>query len=128
MSSGLSKSNYESFTVAFVLFSLAIAILAAWVIEDWILMVPIFLIEIGIGFLALGFLIRPGEMGKRPVMRNAYYYVVWGSICALIGSEWLVNRQYPGNVPLLIALFIIWMGVITLGLAIGRNRERAATP
>lgn len=128
MSSGRTRSNYESFMVAFVLFSVAIAILAAWVVDDWILMIPIFLIEIGIGFLVLGFVIRPGEMFKRPVMRDAYYFIVWGSVAALIGTEWLVNRQYPGNVPALVALFIIWMGVISAGLAIGRNRERAALP
>jgi hypothetical protein len=128
MSSGRTRSNYESFTVAYVLFSLAIAILIAWVANDWILFIPIFLIEIGIGYLVLGFVIRPGELHKRPVLRDAYYYILWGSISALIGIEWLINRQYPGNVPLLIALFIIWMGVISAGLALGRNRERAGVP
>jgi apolipoprotein N-acyltransferase len=128
MSSGRTRSNYESFTVAYVLFSFAIALLVAWVLEDWILFIPIFLIEVGIGYLVLGFVIRPAEQHKRPVMRDAYYYVLWGSISALIGFEWLINRQYPDNVPLLIALFIIWMGVISAGLAIGRNRERAGAP
>jgi apolipoprotein N-acyltransferase len=128
MGSGRTRSNYESFTVAYVLFSFAIALLIAWVIEDWILFIPVFLIEVGIGYLVLGFVIRPAELHKRPVMRDAYYYVLWGSISALIGFEWLINRQYPGNVPLLVALFIIWMGVISAGLAIGRNRERAGVP
>jgi apolipoprotein N-acyltransferase len=128
MGSGRARSNYESFTVAYVLFSFAIALLIAWGIDDWILFIPVFLIEVGIGYLVLGFVIRPRELHKRPVMRDAYYYVLWGSISALIGIEWLMNRQYPGNVPLLIALFIIWMGVISAGLAIGRNRERAGVP
>jgi hypothetical protein len=128
MSSGRARSNYESFTVAYVLFSFAIALLVGWALADWILLVPVFLIEVGIGYLVLGFVIRPAEMHKRPVMRDAYYYVLWGSVSALIGLEWLINRQYPGNVPLLIALFIIWMGVISAGLAIGRNRERAELP
>lgn len=128
MSSGRTRSNYESFTVAYVLFSLAIALLVAWVAEDWVIFIPIFLLEVGIGYLVLGFVIRPAEMHKRPVMRDAYYYVLWGSISALIGLEWLINMAYPGNVPLLIALFIIWMGVISAGLAIGRNRERAGVP
>ena len=129
MSSGRSRSNYESFTVAYVLFSFAIALLVAWSQkQEWILFIPIFLIEVGIGYLVLGFVIRPAELHKRPVMRDAYYYVLWGSISALIGFEWLINRQYPDNVPLLIALFIIWMGVISAGLAIGRNRESAGAP
>ena len=128
MSSGRTRSNYESFTVAYVLFSFAIALLVAWSLDDWILFIPVFLIEVGIGYLVLGFVIRPRELHKRPVMRDAYYYVLWGSISALIGFEWLINRQYPDNVPLLIALFIIWMGVISAGLAIGRNRERAGAP
>jgi hypothetical protein len=128
MSSGSTRSNYESFTLAYVLFSIAIAILVAWAANEWILFIPIFLIEVGIGYLVLGFIIRPAELHKRPVMRDAYYYVLWGSVSALIGSEWLINRQYPGNVPLLVALFIVWMGVISAGLAIGRNRERAGTP
>jgi apolipoprotein N-acyltransferase len=128
MGSGRTRSNYESFTVAYVLFSFAIALLIAWVLDEWILFIPVFLIEVGIGYLVLGFVIRPAELHKRPVMRDAYYYVLWGSISALIGFEWLINRQYPGNVPLLIALFIIWMGVISAGLAIGRNREIAGAP
>jgi len=128
MSSGRTRSSYESFTVAYVLFSFAIALLVAWVLADWILFIPIFLIEVGIGYLVLGFVIRPAELHKRPVMRDAYYYVLWGSTSALIGFEWLINRQYPDNVPLLIALFIIWMGVISAGLAIGRNREIAGAP
>jgi len=128
MGSGRTRSNYESFTVAYVLFSFAIALLVAWVLDDWILFIPVFLIEVGIGYLVLGFVIRPAELHKRPVMRDAYYYVLWGSTSALIGFEWLINRQYPDNVPLLIALFIIWMGVISAGLAIGRNREIAGAP
>ena len=128
MSSGSTRSNYESFTLAYVLFSIAIAILVAWAVNDWILFIPIFLIEVGIGYLVLGFIIRPAELHKRPVMRDAYYYVLWGSVSALIGFEWLINRQYPNNVPLLVALFVIWMGVIAVGMAIGRNREQAAAP
>ena len=128
MGSGRTRSNYESFTVAYVLFSFAIALLIARLLDEWILIIPVFLIEVGIGYLVLGFVIRPAELHKRPVMRDAYYYVLWGSISALIGFEWLINRQYPGNVPLLIALFIIWMGVISAGLAIGRNREIAGAP
>jgi hypothetical protein len=128
MSSGRIRSNYESFTVAYVLFSFAIALLVGWGLDDWILLVPVFLIEVGIGYLVLGFVIRPAELHRRPVLRDAYYYILWGSISALIGFEWLINRQYPGNVPLLVALFIVWMGVISAGLAIGRNRERAGAP
>lgn len=128
MSSGRNRSNYESYTVAYVFFSFAIALLLAWSLNDWIMFIPIFLIEIGAGFLALGFFIRPSEQRKRPVMRDAYYFILWGSVSALIGIEWILNNQYPGNVPLLIALFVIWMGVISAGLAMGRNRERAALP
>lgn len=127
--SGRTRSSYESYTLAYVFFSFAIALLIAWAAnEDWVLFIPVFLIEVGIGYLVLGFVIWPRELNKRPVMRNAYYYIIWGSIGALIGIEWLINRQFPGNIPLLIALFVIWMGVISVGLAIGRNRERSGTP
>lgn len=128
MGSGRTRSNFESYTVAYAFFAFAIALLLAWGFGDWILFIPIFLVEIGVGFLALGFFIHPGEQHKRPVMRDAYYFIIWGSISSLIGIEWLINRQFPGNVPLLIALFVIWMGVISAGLAIGRNRERASAP
>ncbi len=121
-------SSYEGYTLAFILFGFAVAILIGWISGDWILFIPVFLIEIGVIYLVLGFLIRPSETTKRPVMRNAYYYIIWGSVAALIGIEWLVDRQYPGNVPLLVALFIVWLGAIILSLAIGRNRERAGTP
>jgi peptidoglycan/LPS O-acetylase OafA/YrhL len=128
MSSGRARSNYESFILAYVLFALAIAILIAWAAEDWTVFIPVFLIEAGVGYLVLGFVIRPAELHRRPVLRDAYYYILWGSISALIGIEWFINMWYPDNVPLLIALFVIWMGVIAVGMAIGRNRERAGAP
>ncbi len=127
-SSGRTRSNYESFMLAFTLFSIAIAVVVAWAANDWIMFIPVLLIEVGFGYLALGFVIRPMEMQKRPVMRDAYYYLLWGSISALLGIEWLINIYAPGNVPLLIALFVIWMGVLATSLAIGRNRERANVP
>jgi len=128
MSSGRTRSNYESFMLAFALFSFAVAILVAWAANRWILFIPVLLIEVGFGYLALGFVIRPMELHKRPVMRDAYYYLLWGSISALLGIEWLVNMYAPGNLPLLVALFVIWMGVLAASLAIGRNREKAALP
>ncbi len=128
MSSGRTRSNYESYMLAFALFAVAIALIVAAAANNWILFIPILLIEVGLGYLALGFVIRPMEMHRRPVMRDAYYYLLWGSISALLGIEWLINMYAPGNLPLLVALFIIWMGVLAAGLAIGRNRERATVP
>ncbi len=108
------------------MFAVAIAIIIAWASGDWLLFIPVFLIEVGVGYLALGILIRPSEMHLRPSKRDAFYYIIWGSISSLIGIEWFLNSAFPGNVPLLVALFIVWMGVIALVLVVSRNREAAA--
>lgn len=128
MSSGKRQSRYEGYTLAYTLFAIAIAILIAWFSGNWLTFVPVFLVEVGLGYLALGLLVMPEEANLPPSRRDAFYYIIWGSISSLVGIEWFLNGLFPGNVPFLIALFIIWMGVIALLLVMSRNREQAGVP
>jgi len=122
-SSGRTTSTIEGYSIAYALFAVAIAILIAWFSGHWIVFIPVILIELGLGYLGLGFVVRPMETHLRPSRRDSYFYIIWGSISTLIGIEWVLNASFPGNVPLLFALFIIWMGVIALALVMVRNRE-----
>jgi hypothetical protein len=49
--------------------------------------------------------------------------IFWGGTIALVGAIWLLNRQYPGNVPLLIVLFLVWVGLFAIVLSLPRLRQ-----
>lgn len=112
----------ESLSIGFLLISFAVAILIGWWLADWWLVIPVFMIEAGVFYLIVGIVISPGNAGKPRQQREAFYYVFWGGTLGLLGTIWLLNRQYPGNVPLLVVLFILWLGGIVVVLSIPRLR------
>jgi len=115
-------SGLESLSIGFLLIAFAVAILIGWQSADWWLVVPVFMIEAGVFYLIVGILTRPVEAGRSKQGRESLYYAFWGGSIGLLGTIWLLNRQYPGNVPLLIVLFILWLGGIAVVLSIPRLR------
>lgn len=122
------RSGIESLSVGYLLVAFAISILISWMVDDWWLLIPIFMIEAGGFYLLLGVVLRPRQQQLHPRYRNAPYYVFWGGTLGVIGSLWLLNMQYPGNVPLLIVIFIIWLGAVAIGLSMTRIRKSPAVP
>jgi len=116
------QSGLESLSIGFLLIAFAVAILIGWQANAWWLVIPVFMIEAGVFYLIVGVITSPGEAGKSRQQRDAYYYVFWGGTLGLLGTIWLLNWQYPGNVPLLVVLFIVWLGGIVLVLSIPRLR------
>lgn len=88
-------------------------------------MIPVFLLASGGYYFVLGMLVQPSEKGVKPSMRDSVFYLFWGGTLVLVGAIWLLNREFPGNVPLLVALFILWIGAYIVAMSIPKLRKRA---
>lgn len=116
------RSGYESLSVGYLIIAFAVSIAVAWSLADWILVVPVFLLEAGVFYAVLGVYMRQREQDPKAASSSSYT-VFWGGTIALVGAMWLLNRQYPGNVPLLVVLFLVWVGLFAIVLAIPRLRK-----
>ena len=116
------RSGYESLSVGYLIIAFAISIAIAWALSDWILVIPVFLLEAGVFYAVLGIHTRQREQDPKAASSSSYI-MFWGGTIALVGAIWLLNRQYPGNVPLLIVLFLVWVGLFAIVLALPRLRQ-----
>jgi len=116
------RSGYESLSVGYLIIAFAISIAIAWALADWILVIPVFLLEAGVFYAVLGIYTRQREQAPKAASSSSYI-IFWGGTVALVGAIWLLNRQYPGNVPLLIVLFLVWVGLFAIVLALPRLRQ-----
>jgi len=119
---GQRRSGIESLSIGYLLIAFAVAILISWWAADWWLLIPVFMIEAGAFYMIVGVLTSPKGLAGSREQRESFYYVFWGGTLGLLGAIWLLNRQYPGNVPLLIVLFIAWLGGIVVVLSLPRLR------
>jgi hypothetical protein len=119
---GSRRSGYESLSVGYLIIAFAISIAIAWTLEDWVLVVPVFLLEAGVFYAVLGIYTRQREQDSKAASSSSYM-IFWGGTIALVGAIWLLNRQYPRNVPLLIVLFLVWVGLFAIVLSLPRLRQ-----
>jgi hypothetical protein len=119
---GRRRSGLESLSIGFLMIAFAVAILISWSTHDWALLIPIFMLEAGAFYAVLGTLSRPKEPSAAREQRESFYYIFWGGTLFLLGAIWFLNRQYPDNVPLLIVIFILWLGGIVVALSLPRLR------
>jgi hypothetical protein len=119
------RGGLERLSIGYIIIAFAVAILVGWTAGDWWLVIPVMLLLAGGFYVVLGFAIRPSEAMLRETRRNSSYYAFWGGTLGIIGSIWLLNRQYPGNGVLLVVLFIVWVGAVVMVLSFGRSRPVA---
>ncbi len=119
------RSGFESLSIGFLLVAFAVSILIAWMADEWVLVIPIMLLEAGVFYIALGIVMRQGELDSKRVS-NSTYYIFWGGTMAILGAMWLFSRQYPGNAVLLVVVFIIWIGVVAMVMSLPRLRQNRA--
>ncbi len=106
-------------TVGFVTIAVGFAIIVAYYMTDsFLLIIPVTLIEVGFYGLAMGAFgevrgSHSGVGGSRWGTDPAYT-MFWGSLLVLVGALWLVNVAWPNNLPALAAAFMIWFGVAVM--------------
>lgn len=107
-------------TVGFVLIAIAVAILVGWVTNNWFYLVPVFLLELGAFVLLLGAISKksPDHQGRSWTI----YMLFWGGVMAMIGCLLLINDVFPNNIPILIAVFLIFSGAIAILAYLMRSR------
>ncbi len=110
-------------TAGFITIAVGFAILiAGYMTKDWLLVIPVAMIEVGIYGIALGAFGEAHGTGKASKWgTNPSYTMFWGSLIALIGALWLVNNAYPNNLPALMSAFLIWFGIAVMMLS--RNKD-----
>lgn len=116
------RSGFESLSIGFLVVAFAISLLVAWSLEDWILTVPVFLLAAGIFYVALSLVINRSPQKPGEVPRISSYYFFWGATIAILGAMWLLNRQYPGSLALLVIIFILWIGLMAVALSLPKLR------
>ena len=98
-------------TTGFLFIALAVSILVAYAINKLWYIIPVFILLVGVWTVFLGTLPRPPVRGV-PSVR--VYLMTWGIIGILFGGLLIVNDLYPNNLPLLVALFLIVIGVVAV--------------
>lgn len=112
--------------MGFVTIAIGFAILvASYMTKDFLLVIPVALIEVGFYGLATGAF---GELRGQKASPGAFrwgtdpaYTMFWGSLLVLVGALWLVNYTWPNNVPALASAFLIWFGIAVMILT--RKKE-----
>jgi hypothetical protein len=112
--------GHTGLTVGFVLIAAAVAILIGWATGRWFYLLPIFLLELGAFLLVLGAVSGKthGHQGKSWTL----YIFLWGGVMVMLGGLLLLNDVFPNNVPVLIAVFLIFTGVIAILAYLSRSR------
>jgi hypothetical protein len=116
---GKTSSVMSGQTAGFVTIAVGFAILiASYLTNDFWLVIPVVLIEIGFYGLVMGAF---GEMrgdhspaGSSRWGTDPAYTMFWGSLLVLVGALWLVNYNWPENLPALAAAFLIWFGIAVM--------------
>lgn len=111
-----------SFGVFFI--ALAAAILIGIIINDWILFIPILLIEMGVYGILVGNMARSrGESRGYGGISDASYFIFWSSLFTLIGLFWLINDALPGVALYLMLIILIFFGVAIILISLSRPRR-----
>lgn len=115
-------SSVEGLSVGLMIIAFAVSILLAWVMGDWWLFIPLILILAGVTWAGLGLVARQAEITARGRRSDTTYYFFWGATMALFGAIWLVNDQYPGNMPGLLVLVLVWIGAVVVVLSVKKKK------
>lgn len=110
MQSTAPRISLTTLSTAFILILAAVVILIAWTVEDWFLLLPLFLLGVGLYLVIVSFTHSQAASvsGRRS---DINYLMFWGNLMAVFGLILLVNHWYPGNGMLLLIAFIAWLGI-----------------
>lgn len=114
MTDGNRRFNNPGVNAAAVLLSVAIAILVAYVTNNWWYLVTVIVLEMGLLLLIMGLVLgRPGP-GMAWTKSDSYYFLLWGNLLAAIGALLIVNTLVAGVAVLLVVVFLIWMAIFAV--------------
>lgn len=121
MTDGNRRYNSSGISAAAVLLSLAVAIIISLALNNWWLLVPVILLEMGVFVLILGLSIGRPSQGMPWTKSDSNYYLFWGNLMAMIGGLLIVNTFFPGNVIFLIVVLLVWLAIFALLFSMRRK-------
>ena len=95
MSDGIRRYNSAGITAAALLISAAVAIIISLSLNNWWLLVPIILLEIGIYILIIGLALGRPTPGMPWTKSDSNFYLFWGNLLAAIGAILILNSFFP---------------------------------
>ena len=114
MSNGIRRHNSVGITAAALLISAALAIVISLSLNNWWILVPIILLEIGIYVLMIGLTLGRPSPGMPWTKSDSNFYLFWGNLLAAVGALLILNSFFPGNVIILIVVLLIWFAIFAL--------------
>jgi hypothetical protein len=114
MTNGNRRFNSSGITTAAVLLSVAVAIMVSLALNNWWLLVPVILLELGVYVLILGFSLGKPSQGAPWTKSDSNYFLFWGNLMAMIGALLIVNTFFPGYVIILFVVLLVWFAVFAL--------------
>ncbi|MEM4264725.1 MAG: hypothetical protein QW505_02965 [Thermoplasmata archaeon] len=124
MMQGIRRPGYLGISFGIFFIALAIAILIGTLINDWILFIPILLIEMGVYGIVVGLMARSrGEASGYGGISDASYFAFWSSLFTLIGLFWLINDAFPGIALYLVLIILIFFGTAIILISMGRQKR-----
>jgi hypothetical protein len=121
MTNGNRRFNSAGISAAAVLLSVAFAIIISLAQNNWWLLVPVILLELGVFVLILGFIIGRPSQGMPWTKSDSNYYLFWGNLMAMIGGLLIVNTFFPGNVIYLVVVLLVWLAIFALLFSMRRK-------
>lgn len=121
MTDGNRRFNKAGLNAAAALISVAVAIVVSYALNNWWVFIPVLLLEVGLFLLVLGLSLgRPGP-GMPWTRSDSNYYLFWGNLLTAIGGLSVLNTFIPGNVVILVVVFLIWMAIFALLFSIRKK-------
>ena len=95
MTDGNRRFNSSGISAAAVLISLAVAIIISLALDNWWLLVPVILLEMGVFVIILGVSLSRPSQGTPWTKSDSNYYLFWGNLMAMIGVLLILNTFSP---------------------------------
>ena len=121
MTDGNRRFNNAGLSAAAVLLSMAVAIIISYALNNWWILVPLIFLEMGVYVLIIGVTLGRPTQGTPWTKSDSNYYIFWGNLLTMIGTLLILNSFFPGNVVILIVLFLVWSAIFALLFSIRRR-------
>jgi hypothetical protein len=121
MTDGNRRFNSSGISAAVVLLSMAVAIIVSLALNNWWLLVPVILVELGVFVLILGFNVGRPSQGMPWTKSDSNYYLFWGNLMAMIGALLIINTFFPGYVIILFVVLLVWFAIFALLFSMRRK-------
>ncbi len=102
------RRNLSALTTGYMFIALAISILVAYAVDKIWYIIPVFILLVGGYVTFLGTLPQQTVRGS-PSAR--VYLITWGVILIAVGGLIIINDVFPNNLPVLLAAFLIIVGL-----------------